>query len=186
MALHRASRCPDPDKTIAMIDHLLDKHCMNIEANNQDFRRTIDSLDAGTPLNCAIYHRNLAAIKHLLKRGAQPRGAADQSAGRWGVRTFLPALGPLLDAGADPDSALKLVIRTNDIEAARLCVKAGADTRALISSPEARAARLAARPEFNSDNEDEYYDDEHPSDNESDAGWNNEMEALLRSYDHVA
>jgi hypothetical protein len=69
----------------------------------------------------------------LLKRGAQPRGAADQAAGQWGIRPFLPALGPLLDAGADPDDALKIVIRTNDIEAARLCVKAGADPRVIIS-----------------------------------------------------
>jgi len=132
MALHRAIRCHDSDKTITMIDHLLDKHRMNIEANNQVFRRTIDSIDAGTPLNNAVYHRNLAAVKHLLKRGAQPRGTADQSIGEWGVEPFSPALGPLLDAGADPDSALELVIRINDIGAARLCVQAGADPRAII------------------------------------------------------
>lgn len=99
----------------------------------------------------------------------------------------MPPLGPLLDAGADPDDALGLVvIRTNDIQAARLYVEAGADPRAIIASQEARAARLAARPEFNSDNEDEYYHEEHPSDDESDAGWNDEMEALLRSFDYAS
>lgn len=185
MALHRASRCPDPEKTIAMVDHLLDKHHMDIEANNKKLLRTVDSVDFGTPLNLAVHHRNLAAVKHLLKRGAQPRDAADQSAGQLGAIPFLPALGPLLDAGADPDDALKLVIRTNNLEAARLCVEAGADLKAIISSQEARAARLAARPETNSDNEGEYYDDEHPSDDESDAGWNDEMETFLRSYDRA-
>lgn len=186
MALHRASRCPDPDKTVAMIDHLLDKHHMDIEANNQDFRRTVDSIDAGTPLDNAVYHRNLAAVKHLIKRGAQLRGAADQSVGRWGLYPFLPALGPLLDAGADPDSALELVIRINDIEAARLCVKAGADPRAIIDSQEARAARLAARPERNSDDEEEYYDDEYLLEDERNAEWSNDMETFLRSCDYVS
>lgn len=186
IALHRASKCRDPEKAIAMIDHLLDKHHMNIEANSEDFRTTVDSLDAGTPLNCAVYYRNLATVKHLLKRGAQPRGAADQAAGRWGVEPFLPALGPLLDAGADPNSALGLVICTNDIEAARLCIEAGADPRTIISNQEARAARLAAGPEANSDNEDEFYDDEYPSNNESEAGWNTKMEALLRSFNYAS
>lgn len=187
IALHRASKCRDPEKSIAMIDHLLDKHHMNIESKAEDFHTLIDSLDAGTPLNCAVYYRNLATVKHLLKRGAQPRGsgAANQAAGRWGTHPFLPALGPLLDAGADPDGALELVIRTKDIEAVRLCVEAGADLKEIISKQEARAARLAARPEVNSDNEDEYYDDDHPSDDESDAGWNDEIEALLRSSDHA-
>lgn len=184
IALHRASKCHDPEKAVAMIDHLLDKHCMNIEAKSEDFRTTIDSLDAGTPLNCAVYYRNLATVKHLLKRGAQPRDAANQAAGRWGTHPFLPALGPLLDAGANPDDALALVIRTNDIEAARLCVKAGADPRAIISSQEARAVRLATRLE--PDNEAEDCDDYHPSDDESDAEWNGEMEALLRSFDHAS
>lgn len=182
MALHRAGKCPDPEKSIAMIDHLLDKHHMDIEANSEDLRRTIDSIDAGTPLNCAIYYRNLAAFKRLLKRGAHPRGL-DQIVGRWGVDPFLPALGPLLDAGANPDSALKLIIHTGDIEAARLCVEAGADPRAIISSQEARAARLAARPELNSDEEEEYYDDEYPPEDIINAGWSKEMETFLRSFD---
>lgn len=179
MALHRAGKCPDPEKSIAMIDHLLDKHHMDIEANSEDLRRTIDSIDAGTPLNCAIYYQNLTAFKHLLKRGARPSGVMDQIVGRFGIHPFLPALGPLLDAGADPDDALEFVIRTDDIEAARLCVEAGADPKAIISSQEARAMRLAARQ----DNEEVYYDGEHPFDNESDMEWNDEMETFLRSFD---
>jgi hypothetical protein len=133
IALHRASKCRDPEKSVAMIDHLLDKHHMDIESKGEDFHTLIDSIDAGTPLNRAVHYRNLAAVKHLLKRGAQPRDAADQAAGQWGIKPFLPALGPLLDAGADPDDALEIVIRTNDIEAARMCVEAGADPRAIVS-----------------------------------------------------
>ena len=185
IALHRATKCRDPEKSIAMIDHLLDKHHMDIESKTEDFNNFIDSDDAGTPVECAIHYRNLAAVKHLLKRGARPRGA-DQAAGRWGATPFVPALGPLLDAGANPDDALELVIITNDIESARLCVEAGADPRAIISSQEARAARLAARSKLNSGNEDEYYDDEYPSDNESAAGLSGEMEALLRSFGHAS
>jgi hypothetical protein len=56
----------------------------------------------------------------------------------------------------------------------------------MISYQEARAARLAARPELNLDNEDENYDDEHPSDDEVEAGWNDEMEAFLRSFEHAS
>ncbi|KAM0703823.1 hypothetical protein Q7P35_009762 [Cladosporium inversicolor] len=164
IALYCASKCCDPKTAIAMIDHLLDEYHMDIEAKTEDFRTTIDSVDAGTPLNYAVYYRNLATIKHLLGRGAQPRAAANQAVGIWGVPPFLLALGPLLDASADPDYVLRLVICTNNIEAARLCVGL----------------------ELNSDNEDEYYDDEHPSDDESEAGWNDEMKAFLRSFDHAS
>ena len=185
MSLHRASKCQDARKSIAMIDHLLEKHHMDIEANNDDMRDKIDhSDDSGTPINCAVYYRNLAAVNHLLKRGAKPSDAAYQSAGRrWGATAyepFLPALGPLLDAGANPDRTLRIAVYIDNIEAARICLKAGADPREIISSQEARAARLAARPEVCSD-DDEYWDEEHPSDNDSDAGWDDEMERLLRS-----
>ena len=186
IALHRASKCRDPEKAIAMIDHLLDKHHMDIEAKREDFRTTIDSIDAGTPLNCAVYYRNLATVKHLLGRGAQPRAATDRAVGLWGLRPFLPALGPLFDAGADADDVLEGAIHTNNIEAARSCIEAGANPKAMISYQEARAARLAARPELNLDNEDENYDDEHPSDDEVEAGWNDEMEAFLRSFEHAS
>jgi hypothetical protein len=186
MALHRASKCQDAEKSVAMIDHLLDKHHINIEADNDDMRDKIDfSRDSGTPLNCAVYYRNLAAVKHLLKRGAKPSDAADQAAGRRWERKpfepFLPALGPLFDAGADPDDALEVAVYTDKIEAARICLKAGADPRNIISSQEARAARLAARPKILPDDKKEFWDREHPSDNDSDAGWDDEMECLLRS-----
>lgn len=156
IALYRASKCRDSEKAIAMIDHLLDEHHMDIEATIEDFRTTIESLDNGTPLTCAVYYKNLATVKHLLARGARPTPAVNQALGIWAVPPFLPALGPLLDAGADADDVLESAIHTNNIEAARLCIEAGANAKAMISYQEARAVRLAARPELNSGNEDEY------------------------------
>ena len=89
-------------------------------------------------------------------------------------------------AGADPDSALELVIRAYDIEAARLCVKASADLRVIVDRQEACAARLAAaRLERNSDDEDEYYDEEYPPNDERNTEWSSEIDAFLRSCDYV-
>lgn len=54
IALHRASKCPNHIKSIAMIDDLLDEHRMDINANDEDLRDSFDhSYDSGTPLNCA-------------------------------------------------------------------------------------------------------------------------------------
>lgn len=72
IALHRASKCRDPEYSTAMIDHLLDRHHMNIEANSEDFRTSVDSFDSATSLNYAVYYRNLATVKHLL-RGLRSR-----------------------------------------------------------------------------------------------------------------
>jgi len=55
LALHRASKCADSEKSIAMIDHLLDQHHMDIEANSQVLRPLIHYPgDSGTPLVCAV------------------------------------------------------------------------------------------------------------------------------------
>ena len=95
-----------------------------------------------------------------MKRGAKPSDAAPQAAGRqWGLTAyepFLPALGPLFDAGADSGRTLRVAVYTNDIEAAGICLEASADPREIISSQEARAARLAARPEVRPDDDEEY------------------------------
>ncbi|KAM0710084.1 hypothetical protein Q7P35_002446 [Cladosporium inversicolor] len=62
MALHCASKRKGPAKTTAMIEHLLDVHHMNIEANNRDLRKFIHaSGDSGTPLVYAVYYQNLTA-----------------------------------------------------------------------------------------------------------------------------
>lgn len=188
MALHGATKCPDADKSVAMIDHLLDRYHMNIEADDREFRpNMIQGLaDTGTPLNCAVCFQNLAAVKHLLKRGANPLGRFEypisQSIGAclWGPEEFLPAQQPLLEAGAKADLALSIAIREDRLEAAKICVAAGADPRLAISDQEARAARLTARSEQGL-GEDDPWDGYEPWDHVKGAEWNHEMEAFLRS-----
>lgn len=149
-----------------MIDNLLDKHHMDIEADNDVFRDRIDYMqDSGTPLNCALYYENIAAINHLLKRGANPKSAVTQSIGMCYWRgEFLPALGPILDAGADPDAALELAATRDDIKAAAICLSRGANPRLAIESQEARAARRAVKIQLGTLADDD--DPDYPMDRE--------------------
>ena len=183
IALHRASKCQDAATCIAMIDNLLDQHNMDIEGDNEVFRNRIDySADSGTPLNCALCYKNIAAINHLLKRGANPESAVSHSVGTNYWRTgFLPALGPLLDAGADPDAALELAATRDDIEAAAICLSRGANPRPVIQSQEARAARKAVKIQLGTleDNDDPDY----PTDHMDSLDWSEEMEIFLRLVD---
>jgi hypothetical protein len=136
MSLHAVSLCRDAEKMAAMIDHLLDHYHMDIEADNENLRGIIQALpDSGPPLVCAIYHENIAAVQKLLDRGADvkgPRFVIAQAIGTLFFGGFLPALGPLLDAGADVDQAFRYAVFRNNIDAARICFKRGADpTRTL-------------------------------------------------------
>lgn len=134
IALHRVSECQDAATCIAMIDKLLDKHHMAIEADNDVFHDRIDYMqDSETPLNCALYYENIAAVNHLLKRRANPKSAVSHSVGMCYWRgEFLPALGPLLDAGADPDAALELTATRDDIKAAAIYLSRGFNPRLTI------------------------------------------------------
>jgi ankyrin repeat protein len=128
-ALHSASACKDPVLPKTMICHLLDKHGMAINSNNDDFRDFIhDADDRGSPLCSAILNRNLAVLHELSKRGANPI-FPDQYPISYAVREdgFLPALEPLLDAGVDPDTALETAVIHQNIEAAKICLEFGAD-----------------------------------------------------------
>lgn len=72
-ALHSASEGDGHRKSKAMIRYLLDKHHMNIDSNNGDFRDFFhDADDKGSPLCSAIINRNLVAVLELLERGASP------------------------------------------------------------------------------------------------------------------
>lgn len=166
-----------------MIDNLLDKHHMDIEADNDVFRDRIDYMqDSGTPLNCALYYENIAAINHLLKRGANPKSAVTQSIGMCYWRgEFLPALGPILDAGADPDAALELAATRDDIKAAAICLSRGANARLAIESQEARAARRAVKIQLGTLEDDD--DPDYLMDREDSYGWSQEMETFLRFVD---
>jgi ankyrin repeat protein len=182
IALHRASKCQDAATCIAMIDNLLDTHHMDIEADNEIFRNRMDfSPDSGTPLNCALYYKNIAAINHLLKRGANPESAVSHSIGTvYHYGEFLPALGPLLDAGADADAALELAATRDDIEAAAICLSRGANPRPVIESQEARAARKAIKHQLGTL---EDHDPDHWDDHVDDRDWSKEMETFLKFVD---
>lgn len=54
LTLHYASECNDPTSLVAMIDHLLDKHQSNIEADNRKLLKTGPRRDFRTPLHVAI------------------------------------------------------------------------------------------------------------------------------------
>lgn len=116
----------------AMMDHLLDHHHMDIEADNEKLRDAFQVLpDSGSPLVCAIYHENVAAVQRLLDRGANPKGSGRtpvaQAIGHHFFIGFLPALGPLLDAGADVDHAFRYAVYRNNADAAKMCFERGAD-----------------------------------------------------------
>jgi hypothetical protein len=133
---------------------------MDIKADNEILRKRMEySPDSGTPLNCALFYENIAAIKHLLKGGANPERAVSHSIGTlYFGREFLPAVGHLLDAGADPDPALGLAATRDDIEAAAIYLSRGANPRPVIESQKARAARNAVKIQLGSL---EDYDSDH-------------------------
>jgi ankyrin repeat protein len=183
IALHRASKCQDAATCVVMIDNLLDTHHMDIEADNELFRNRMDfSPDSGTPLNCALYYQNIAAIKHLLKRGANPESAVSHAIGTdYFHAEFLPALGPLLDAGANPDDALELAATRDDIEAAAICLSRGANPRPIIESQEARTARKALKRQLGTLENDD--DPDHMDDHMDERDWSKEMETFLKFVD---
>jgi ankyrin repeat protein len=147
-SLHSVSRCNDPEKSIAMIDHLLDVHHMNIEADDYDLCDIMYFPEGGTPLHSAAYKDNLNTLAHLLKRGANPEcgiGTALGTSFREGSKMAVLAL--LLDAGANADGALDEAVEKNLVDAAEMCLAHGADPTQSIEMSRARDARTRARRE---------------------------------------
>lgn len=147
MALHCASRCKDAEKSTAMIDHLLDCHSLDIELDGMTLCDYFDTAgDCGTPLECAIFHKNLSVIHRLLGRGAKATDAAVQHAiGYCQDEGYLPALCPLLDAGADLEEAFDWAVHWGNLEAARICLERGADPTRMLEEHCALKERTAAR-----------------------------------------
>lgn len=150
-----------------MIEHLLDAHHMDIEANNQDLRKFIHaSGDSGTPLVCAVYYHNLPAVRILLQRGANPERAIRRTINNFLTKPWLPALGPLLDAGADPDHVLRVAVDSLNFDAAKICLEKGADPTLVLRKQRRKADLKAAgcfdrqRDEDEGDGGDSTEDDE--------------------------
>ena len=153
-ALHAASKCKDPETSTAMVRHLLDKHNLDINRDKDDLRHFIhDSQDKGSPLCSAILYRNLPVVHELLNRGARvndPNWSPVYYAAK--ADGFLPAMEPLLRAGADATEALETSAATRNIDAAKACLQYGPDPapalRVAIDMEERRAYRVASDAEY--------------------------------------
>jgi ankyrin repeat protein len=134
LALHRVSECSDPAKLVAMIDCLLDQYHFDIEADNRQFLKTGPRPDFGTPLKVAIYNKNIDAVRHLLKRGADPESGVRRAIGSNIIlrEGWLPALEALLDAGASVDDAFDQAVSVAKVEAARICLNRGTVSPSVI------------------------------------------------------
>jgi hypothetical protein len=188
-ALHPASRCKDVETSRAMVCHLLDKHKMDINRNNNDLRHFWhDSQDSGSPLCSAIIHKNLAVFHELFQRGAE-MNSPDWNPVTYAVRAggFFPALEPLLRAGADTNKALKISVIRMNIDAAKACLHFGADPAPALHEAIAweeyrantiaeNAAFLESEPNLSSEKSEETIEKERTEERESQA-----MVALLRS-----
>jgi hypothetical protein len=128
-----------------MINHLLDVHHMNIEVDNEDYRDYLHaSPDSGTPLNSAVHRKNMPSLLVLLERGADSNKAIWQSINRVIGTPWLPAVGPLLDAGADPDDAFEYAVENLNFGAARICLAKGANPTIALRAQQAKAAEKAS------------------------------------------
>jgi ankyrin repeat protein len=188
-ALHSASQYTDTEMSRAMVCYLLDKHNMDINGNNDDLRHFWhDSQDSGSPICSAILHKNLAVVHELLKRGARVN-CPDWYPVSYAVRAggFFSALELLLHAGADTNKALKISVLRRNIDAAKTCLRFGADPapalHEAIAQEEYRtstiaenAAYLESRPEFSYKKSESTFEKEMVEERESQA-----MVALLRN-----
>lgn len=186
-ALHSASACESPELSRAMVCHLLDKYSMDINSNNDNFRDFIhDADDSGSPLCSAIINQNLGVVNELLQRGVLPT-EPDSYPASYAAKLFLPALEPLLHAGADPSEALRDAVAYSNVGAAKVCIGFGADPgpalQEALKKEERRgrsAADAAAFIECTSDMDDEDYEKTHEEERVVEEN-NKAMAALLRS-----
>jgi hypothetical protein len=130
-----------------MVCHLLDKHNMDIDGDNEGLRDFMhDADDSGSPLCSAILHRNLAVVQELLQRGASPGKPLSKSAYH-AVKAdgFLPALEPLLLAGIASTDLLLTAVYCMNFDAAKICLEFGADPapalQKVLENEEARVQR---------------------------------------------
>ena len=135
LALHEVSRCRDEEKAAAMVDHLVEKYGMDIHADNESLRDYFHaSSDSGTPLVAAVDAGNLAVVEALLRKGASSNACGPSLRDPWGRAIgncmwegFMPALRPLLNAGADANEVLKHAVSEHKYEAVQLALEYGAD-----------------------------------------------------------
>jgi hypothetical protein len=126
-ALHNAARCEDPAKAVAMIIHLIEKH--HLDPNVDDECNGLNELvgvgyrTPGNPLNYAIGKSNIAAVEVLLKYGADASNSLHTAI----YEQQGPALKLLLEGGGRSTESLGIAITEDFLEGAELCLQYGAN-----------------------------------------------------------
>lgn len=157
IALHHACRGPQegPD-TVAMITHLVERYHFDINADDSAgglrvFGGLGHRVDVGPPLVWAVLNWNEPAVRELLRRGADPKAAGGAplrlATGGLAFSGFLPAVEPLLAAGADATQGLITAVtlrepedEEDNLKAIKLCLEYGADP---VEAEKADAADVA-------------------------------------------
>lgn len=144
-----------------MIDRLLDHHNMDIEADLADLAdpdHFFPDNDAGTPLCYAVICENHAAFRRLLQRGADPQEAMALAIGSECCGGWLSAILPLLDAVANPDRAIELAVRANNVAAASICLRHGANREVPVEE-QRRLTDERGHDSLEEEEDDELYED---------------------------
>jgi hypothetical protein len=132
-ALHRASKCHDEAKSVAMVSCLIEQHNMSTETKlHAGYHEGLDrGAERGTPLCSAIFNRNLPIVSELLRHGGDQQdlhSAISTATGGPRVEYFEPALLLLLEAGgASAQKVLRQSIFRDNLHAAALSLEHGAD-----------------------------------------------------------
>lgn len=162
---------------------------MDVNGDSGAFRHWSHySPDCGVPLLCAVYNRNLPAVQELLKKGAHPENAEHNpvyhAIGHILFKDgYLPALRPLLNAGADSTDALDHSVYVGNVKAARICLECGADPVPALEQEQARVDKAATEQDVESAEDEETSDDDEGT-SEDDGGMSDEMKGLLEDWKH--
>lgn len=142
IALHTATKCKDPSKTIAIITHLIEKYHLDPNADdtcNGLVNTVTPHLSDGPPLNWAVVWNNIPAVELLLKHGADPSMGNTLIVALLAQQKFeyptTPAIELLLEAGADATEGYLLAVQNDNLEAAEICLKYGADSKLIEEIP---------------------------------------------------
>jgi hypothetical protein len=152
-ALHRASKCHDEAKSVAMISCLIDRHNMSMEVKlHAAYTNGLDTgPERGTPLCSAIYNRNLPVAAELLRRSKKDDlwSAIVTAMGGSRVQYNEPALHLLLDhGGLDLQKVLDEAIHCDNLRAATVSLEHGADA-AFVLREQLQQNELALAQELN-------------------------------------
>lgn len=133
IALHEACFCKSASRAVAMITHLVQNHNFDVNGTSEPegVRKVCwnPAIFEGAPLGWAVYRENLlgsgddTVVEALLALGAEPGDATELAA----ICGTMTALETLIKAGGSATDALACAVINNKVDAARLCLRYGAD-----------------------------------------------------------